>query len=71
MYYLESHFLSTVLNFPPAGLLVGCLVLTLELFPTSLPHASKDFIDLYHMYLLSCLFFRLNSLYLFKLFLAQ
>jgi len=71
MYYLESHFLFTVLNFPPADLLGGCLVLTLEFFPTPMPHARKDFIDLYHMYLFSYLFFRLNSLYLFTLFLAQ
>lgn len=40
------------------------LVLTLELFPTLLPHASEDFIHLYHMYLFSFPFFRLNSLYL-------
>lgn len=51
MCYLESHFLFTVLNFSPTGLLVSCVVLTLELFPTPLSHASKDLIDLYHIHL--------------------
>lgn len=45
--------------------LAWMLALTLELFPTPLPHASEDFIHLYHMYLFSSLFFMLNSLYRF------